>query len=70
MARRSDELRGKQIAEAVTGNQIVEGAIGSARNAHFFFVPAVLVHRSPRQALAICWPLRGYPVGFAGVAGG
>ncbi len=33
MARRSDELRGKQIAEAVTSNQIVEGAIKSARNA-------------------------------------
>ncbi len=33
VARRSDELRGKQIAEAVTSNQIVEGAIKSARNA-------------------------------------
>ncbi len=33
MAHRSDELRGKQIAEAVTSNQIVEGAIKSARNA-------------------------------------
>ena len=32
-ARRSDELRGKQIAETVTSNQIVEGAIKSARNA-------------------------------------
>ncbi len=33
VARRSDELRGKQIAEAVTSSQIVEGAIESARNA-------------------------------------
>ena len=33
VARRSDELRGKQIAEAVTSSQIVEGAIKSARSA-------------------------------------
>jgi len=33
VAQRSDELRGKQIAEAVTSNQIVEGAIKSARDA-------------------------------------
>ncbi len=33
VARRSDELRGKQIAEAVTSNEIVEGAIKSARSA-------------------------------------
>ena len=33
VARQADELRGKQIAEAVTSNQIVEGAIKSARDA-------------------------------------
>ena len=33
MTLRSDELRGKQIAEAVTSNQIVEGSIKSARSA-------------------------------------
>ncbi len=33
VARHSDELRGRQIAETVTGNQIVEGAIESARSA-------------------------------------
>ncbi|UCH62473.1 MAG: hypothetical protein JSU77_11835 [Fidelibacterota bacterium] len=33
VAQRSDELRGRQIAEAVTSNQIVEGAIQSARSA-------------------------------------
>ena len=33
VARRSDELRGKQIAEAVTSNQIVEGSIKSDRGA-------------------------------------
>jgi|GEM_PF-4718909 len=33
VALRSDELRGRQIAEAVTSNQIVEGSIKSARSA-------------------------------------
>ncbi|MCK4593376.1 hypothetical protein KAU45_02660 [bacterium] len=33
MALRSDELRARLIAETVTSNQIVEGAIKSTRNA-------------------------------------
>ncbi len=46
MALRSDELRARLIAETVTSNQIVEGAIKSTRNAltEKEKMPAMMIH--------------------------